>query len=44
MEEGKSIEDFMQRFTALTNQLMLLGRTFNNADLVHNLLKSMTKD
>ena len=35
MEEGESIKDFMQRFITITNHLMLLGRTFDNADLVH---------
>ena len=44
MEEGESIKDFVQRFIALTNQLMLLGRTFDNANLVHMVLKSLIKD
>ena len=42
-EEGESIKDLLQRFTTLTNQLMLLGRTFDYADLVHKILKSLTK-
>ena len=44
MEEGESIKDFVQRFTALTNQLMLLGKTFDNVDLVDKVLRSLMKD
>ena len=32
MGEGESINNFVQIFIAITNQLMLLGRTFDNAD------------
>ena len=35
----------MQRFTAITSQLMLLGyRSFDNADLMHKVLRSLTKE
>ena len=44
MEKGESIKDFVQRFTTLINQLMLLGRTFDNANLVHKVLRSLTED
>ena len=44
MEEQDSIKDFVQRFTAITNQLMLLGRTFDNVDLVHKGLRSLTEE
>ena len=44
MEEGESIKDFMLRFIAITNQLMLLSRTFDNVDLVHKVLRSLTKE
>ena len=44
MEERELIKDFVQRFIALINQLMLLGRTFNNADLVYKVLRSLTKE
>ena len=44
MKEGKSIKDFIQRFIAITNQLMLFGKQFDNADLVHKVLRSLTKE
>ena len=44
MEEDESIKDFVKRFTTLTNQLMLLGRTFDNAYLVHKVLRTLTED
>ena len=44
MEERESIKDFMQRFTTINNQLMLFVRTFNNANLVHKVLRSLTKE
>ena len=44
MEERQLIKDFMQRFTTLTNQIMLLGRTFDNVDLVYKVLRSLTKE
>ena len=43
VEEGESIKDFVQRFTTLTNQT-LLGRTFDNADSVYKVLRSLTKE
>ena len=43
MEERKSIKDFVQRFTAITNQLIFLGRAFDNVVLVHKVLRSLTK-
>ena len=43
IEEGESIKDFVQRFTTLTNQSMLLSGTFDNADLVNKVLRSLTK-
>ena len=44
MEEGESIKDLIQRFTTITNHLMLFGRSFNNANLVHKLLRSLIKE
>ena len=44
MDERELIKDFVQRFTSSTNQLMLLGRSFDNANLVHKMLKSLTKE
>ena len=43
MKGGESIK-FIQRFKAITNQLMLLGRSFDNADLVHKILRSLVKE
>ena len=43
MEEGELIKDFNKRFTVITNQLMLFGRSFDNVDLVHKMLRSLTK-
>ena len=44
MEEGELIKDFMQRSTTITNQLMFLTRSFDNANLVHKVLRSLTKE
>ena len=44
MEEGKSIQDFIQRLIVITNHLILLGRTFDNANLVHKILKSLIEE
>ena len=44
MEEGKSIKNFMQRFTTITNQLILVGRTFDNANLVHQVIRLLTEE
>ena len=44
MEEGETIKDFVQRFTTITSQLMLLGRTFNNVNLFHKVLRSLGKE
>ena len=44
MEEGESIKDLIQRFIAITNHLMFLGRTFNNANLVYKILRYLTKE
>ena len=44
MEKRESIKDFVQRFTILTNHLILLGKTFDNADLIHKVLRLLTKD
>ena len=43
MEEIESIKDFIQRFVAIINQLMLFGKSFDNVDLVHKFLRSLTK-
>ena len=44
MEEGESIKDLIQRFTTITNRLILLGRTFDNANLVHKVLRSLINE
>ena len=44
MEEEKFIKDLIERFTTITNHLILLGRTFDKVDLVHKILKSLTKE
>ena len=44
MDKGDSIEDFVQRFTTLTNQFMLVNRTFGYEDLVHKVLRSLIED
>ena len=43
-EEGEFIKDMIQRFTTITNNLMLLGRTSNNVDLVHKILRSLIEE
>ena len=42
MNDGESIKDMVQRFTAIINHLSILGRKFDNADLVHKVLRSLT--
>ena len=42
MKDGESIKDMVQRFTAIVNHLGILGRKFENVDLVHKVLKSLT--
>ena len=42
MKDGESIKDMVQRFTAIVNHLGILGRKFENADLVHKVLRSLT--
>ena len=44
MDGGKSIKDLIQHFAIITNHLMLIGRTFDNANLVHKVLRSLTKE
>ena len=44
MEEGNSIKDFIQRFINMENLLMLLRRTFDNANLAHKILKSLIEE
>ena len=44
MEERESIKDFVQRFTTITNQLMLLSRIFDDADLVPKVLRSLIEE
>ena len=44
VEEGESIKDFVQIFTAITNQLMFLGRKFDKANFVHKVLRSLTEE
>ena len=44
MEESESIKDLIQKFIIIANQLMLLGRTFDNADLAHKILRSLIKE
>ena len=44
MDERESIKDFVQRFTVITNQLMLLSRTFDNTHLVHKALRSLIEE
>ena len=41
MREGESIKDVIQRFIIIANNLMLLGRSLDNANLVHKLLTSL---
>ena len=42
MNDGESIKDMVQRFTAIVNHLNILGKKFDNADLVHKVLRSLT--
>ena len=44
MKDGESIKDMVQRFTAIVNHLGILGRRFENADLIHKVLRSLTID
>ena len=44
MKERDSIEDFIQKFTIIANYLLLLGRTFDNADLMHKNFRSLIKE
>ena len=44
MEKEEFIKDLIKRFTIVTGHLMLLGRTFDNVDLVHKILRSLTKE
>ena len=42
MNDGESIKDMVQRFTTIINHLSFLGRKFDNANLVHKVLCSLT--
>ena len=42
MNDGESIKDMVQRFIVIVNHLSILGRKFDNADLVHKVLHSLT--
>ena len=44
LEDGESFQDFVHRFIAITNQLMLLSKSFDNVDLVHNVFRSLAKE
>ena len=44
MEERESIKNFVQIFILITNQLILLGKTFDNVNLVHKVLRSLIEE
>ena len=44
MNDGKSIKSMVQQFIAIVNHLNILGRKFENIDLVHKVLQFLTID
>ena len=44
MAEEELMKDLVYRFIVITNQLMLLGKTFDNANLVHKVLRSLIEE
>ena len=44
MQERESIKDFVQRFILITNQLIPISRTFDNANIVHKVLRSLIEE
>ena len=42
MNDGESIKDMAQKFTIIMNHLRILERKFENVNLVHKILRSLT--
>ena len=44
IEYREFIKEFVKRFIIITKQFMLLGRSFDNANLVQKVLRSLTEE
>ena len=42
MNDEESFKDIVQRFTTIVNHLNILGRKFDNANIAHKVLHSLT--